>query len=181
MELLAAHAPMLRAALRQAKSAGAAYPVLDGTLIAIDRAAADRPYYSGKHRHHDMNAQVVATPDGDIVWVSGALPGSVHDTKAAWIWQVVRERQACGLIMLADRGYHGVDGLLTPYKGGDKPESQKQANRAHAKLHSACERANAQLKGWKVLRKLRCRPHRTGQLVKAIHVLQARELHATQG
>jgi hypothetical protein len=22
---------------------------------------------------------------GDLLWVSGALPGSVHDSKAAWI------------------------------------------------------------------------------------------------
>jgi hypothetical protein len=27
-----------------------AFVVLDGTLIAVDRVAADRPFYSGKHR-----------------------------------------------------------------------------------------------------------------------------------
>ena len=31
-----------------------------------------------------MNLQVIASPDGDILWVSGALPGSVHDKKAEW-------------------------------------------------------------------------------------------------
>jgi hypothetical protein len=36
--------------------------------------------------------------------------------------------------------------------------------------------ANAQLKTWRVLRKLRCCPWRAGQLAKAIHVLQAREI-----
>src|SRR5262249_52532773 len=36
----------------------------------------------------------------------------------------------------------------------------------------AAERANAQLKTWHILRKLRCCPWRAGQLVKAIHVLQ---------
>nr|WP_246023548.1 transposase family protein [Nocardia yunnanensis] len=155
IELLAARAPKLRSALRQAKADGYAYLVLDGTLISIDRVAADRPYYSGKHRRHGMNVQVIATPDGDIVWVSGALPGSVHDSKAAWIWQIVRELTRCGLIVLADKGYQGVDGLLTPYKGRSKPESQKVANRAHAQLRGRGERANAQLKSWKVLQKLR--------------------------
>ena len=81
-ELLAARAPKLRQAVRDAKRAGHAYVILDGTLIAIDRLAADRPFYSGKHRKHGMNLQVIASPDGDILWVSGALPGSVHGKKA---------------------------------------------------------------------------------------------------
>jgi hypothetical protein len=80
--LLAARAPKLRKAVRDARKAGYAYVVIDGTLIAIDRVAADRPFYSGKHRRHGMNLQVIASPDGGIVWVSGALPGSVHDKKA---------------------------------------------------------------------------------------------------
>ena len=44
--LLAARSPKLRQALRDAKKAGNAYLVLDGTLIPIDRVAADRPFYS---------------------------------------------------------------------------------------------------------------------------------------
>uniref|UniRef100_UPI0012F6AEE4 helix-turn-helix domain-containing protein n=1 Tax=Nocardia jiangxiensis TaxID=282685 RepID=UPI0012F6AEE4 len=55
VELLAARAPALRKALAHAKTAGHAYLILDGTLIAIDRVAADRPFYSGKHRHHGTN------------------------------------------------------------------------------------------------------------------------------
>jgi len=90
--LLAARAPKLRKAVRDAKKTGFAYVVLDGTLIAIDRVAADRPFYSGKHKHHGMNLQVIASPDGEIVWVSGPLPGSVHDLTAARIWGIVRRR-----------------------------------------------------------------------------------------
>ena len=41
--------------------------MIDGTLIPIDRVAADRPFYSGKHRKHGMNLQVIASPDGDIM------------------------------------------------------------------------------------------------------------------
>ena len=47
--LLAARSPKLRQALEQARQAGHAYLVIDGTLIPIDRVAADRPFYSGKH------------------------------------------------------------------------------------------------------------------------------------
>ena len=86
VELLAARAPKLRQAVRDAKKAGYACVIVDGTLIPIDRVAADRPFYSGKHKKHGMNLQVIASPAGDILWVSGALPGSVHDKNAEWIW-----------------------------------------------------------------------------------------------
>ena len=69
--LLAARAPKLPAALRAAKSARHAFVVIDGTLIPVDRLAADRPFYSGKHRKHGMNLQVIASPEGEILWVSG--------------------------------------------------------------------------------------------------------------
>jgi len=95
--LLAARAPKLRQVVRAAKKAGYAYVVLDGTLIPVDRVAADRPCYSGKHKKHGMNLQVIASPDGSILWVSGALPGSVHDKKAEWIWGVLAELEAVGL------------------------------------------------------------------------------------
>jgi len=173
--LLAARAPKLRQAVRDATKAGWAYVVLDGTLIPIDRVAADRPFYSGKHKKHGMNLQVIASPDGDILWVSGALPGSVHDKKAEWIWGVLDELEAAGLVTLADKGYRGSSHAKIPYIGKNKPESQKQANRAHARLRAPGERANAQLKTWRILRKLRCCPWRAGQLARAIHVLQIRE------
>jgi Helix-turn-helix of DDE superfamily endonuclease len=59
--LLAARSPKLPKALRKATKAGHAYVVIDGTLTPIDRVAADRPSYSGKHRRHGMNLQVIAT------------------------------------------------------------------------------------------------------------------------
>jgi DDE superfamily endonuclease len=90
--------------------------------------------------------------------VSGALPGSVHDKKAEWIWGVLAELEAAGLITLAGKGYQGSTYAKIPYRGKNKPESQKQANRAHAKLRAPGERANAQIKTWRILRKLRCRP-----------------------
>jgi hypothetical protein len=175
IELLAARAPKLRQAITNAKRAGHAYVILDGTLIPVDRLAADRPFYSGKHRKHGMNLQVIASPSGDILWVSGALPGSVHDKKAEWIWGVLDELEKAGLVTLADKGYQGGAWAKVPYKGRNKPESQKQANRAHAKLRAPGERANAQLKVWKILTKLRCCPWRAGEIAKAIHVLQLRE------
>jgi hypothetical protein len=179
VELLADRAPKLRAALRRARRQGLAFVVIDGTLIPIDRVAGDRPYYSGKHKMHGMNLQVISSPDGTILWESGALPGSTHDTAAARIWNILAALREAGLITLADKGYHGIgDPVITPYRGRGKPASQKAANRAHARLRGPGERANAQLKTWRVLRKLRSSPHRAGRLAKAIHVLQDHELTA---
>ena len=101
----------------------------------------------------------------------------MHDLTAARIWGILRELAASGLVVLADKGYAGAgDHVRIPYRGRGKPASQKDANRAHAQLRSPGERANAQLKTWRILRKLRCCPWRAGQLAKAIHVLQAREI-----
>jgi hypothetical protein len=106
--------------------------------------------------------------------VSGALPGSVHDKKAGWIWGVLAELEAApdhpGRQRLQGSTYAKI-----PYRRKNKPASQKEANRAHARLRAPGERANAQLKSWRILRKLRCCPRRAGPLAKAIHLLQVRE------
>src|SRR5207249_1978656 len=88
---------------------------------------------------------------------------------------------ASGLVTLADKGYIGAgEHVRVPYRGRNKPASQKAANRAHAQLRSPAERANAQLKTWRLLRKLHCCPWRAGQLAKAIHALQTRESEVSQ-
>jgi len=55
--------------------------------------------------------------------VSGALPGSVHDKKAEWIWGVLAELEAGGLVTLGDKGSSYAK---IPYKGKNKPASQKR-------------------------------------------------------
>ncbi|GAA0435471.1 IS5 family transposase [Acrocarpospora corrugata] len=172
--LLSARSPKLPAALGKARKDGLHLLVLDGTLIRTDRVKADRPYFSGKHRVRGMNIQVIAGPDGAIVWTSGALPGKTHDLTAARIWGIPRALDRAGIITLADKAYQGAaaETVITPYKGKNKPESQKRANRSHARLRGPGERANTQLMSWRILRKLRCSPSKAGHLVKAIAVLQ---------
>jgi len=60
-----------------------AFVILGGTLLPIDRITADTPYYSGKHKRHGMNVQVLTDPFGRLLWASPALPGSTHDLTAA--------------------------------------------------------------------------------------------------
>ena len=81
LDLLAATAPTLERVVYQA--ARLLWVILDGTLIPIDRVAVDRPYYSGKHKRHGVNVQVLADTRGRLLWASPALPGAVHDVKAA--------------------------------------------------------------------------------------------------
>ena len=80
VDLLAALAPTLEHAVREASAK--AFVLLDGTLLPIDRIAADQPFYSGKHKKHGMNVQVLADPAGHLLWASPALPGAVHDIRA---------------------------------------------------------------------------------------------------
>jgi hypothetical protein len=125
-----------------------------------------------------MNLQFMEGPAGQLLWVSGALPGSVHDKKAAWTWGAEDELAAAGLSALAGKGYQGAAHAKTLYKGKNKPVPQKEANRVRARLRAPGERANAQLNAWKILTRLRCCPWRAGQIAKAILVLQAHELQA---
>jgi len=143
--LLAARAPRLGPALRAAKRAGLAFVVIDGTLIPVDRVAKDRPFYSGKHKKHGMSLQVISSPDGELLWVSGPLPGSVHDLTAARIRGVLRQLAAAGLITLADKGYIGAgQHVLVPYRGPRQaalPESRQLRPRQAARPWRARERA----------------------------------------
>jgi len=49
--------------------------------------------------------------------------------------------------------------------------AQKEVNTAHARMRGPGERANAELKNWKILRKIRSSPSRATTLVQAIQTL----------
>jgi Helix-turn-helix of DDE superfamily endonuclease len=66
IDLLASRAIPLDRAVYQA--ARLIYVILDGTLIPIDRVAADRPYYSAKHKRHGVNVRVLADTRGRLLW-----------------------------------------------------------------------------------------------------------------
>lgn len=78
VDLLAACADDLAAAMRRAVRL--AYAILDGHA---DPGRRQRLYYSGKHKRHGVNVQVLADPAG--LWASAALPGSTHDLTAVRI------------------------------------------------------------------------------------------------
>ena len=109
-------------------------------------------FYSGHRRRHGMNLQVISSPDGEIVWVSVPLPGAVHDLTAVRIWGIARELGAAGLVVLADKRYIGAgQHILTPYRGRNKPASQKAANSAHARRHWCLRTASGGGAGYRLV------------------------------
>lgn len=73
------------------------FVILDGTLLPIDRIAADTPYYSGEHKRHGMNVQVLTDPFGRLLWASPALPSSTHDRTAARQHGIIEAPAEAGL------------------------------------------------------------------------------------
>jgi hypothetical protein len=125
--VLAARRPSLHGALLAAKSAGHSHVIVDGTLMYTDRIATPGPtrgvdlWWSGKHRHHGGNIQVVSAPDGWPLWTSGVRPGREHDTSPARADPDLLARIADwisdGTFALADLGYEGEPETFTiPFK-----------------------------------------------------------------
>lgn len=174
IDVLAALAPTLAEVMRTA--ARKAFVILDGTLLSIDRIAADTPYYSSKHKRHGMNVQVLTDPLGRLLWASPALPGATHDLTAARSHGIIDALAATGLKCWADKAYQGAGrGVRVPFRGRRLKGWKRRHNTTHAKIRCVGEQAMATLKGWRLLRKLRSSTNRITDIVKAVLVLH----HAT--
>nr|WSX54241.1 transposase family protein [Streptomyces sp. NBC_00974] len=170
IEVLATLAPTLAEAMETARTK--AFVILDGTLLPIDRIAADTPYYSGKHKRHGMNVQVLTDPFGRLLWASPALPGSTHDLTAARTHEIVDALAAAGVKCWADKAYQGAGRhIRVPFRGRRLKRWKRRHNSSHAKIRCVGKQARAVLKGWRLLRKLRCSPNRITNIVKAVLVL----------
>jgi hypothetical protein len=149
VDLLAPLAPTLEQAMETARRK--AYVILDGTLPLIDRIAADRPYNSGKKKHHGMNVQVLADPAGRLIGASEALPGATHDLTAARTHNIPAALAADGIKCWADKAYQGAGpAIRVPFRGRNLRGRRRRHNRDHARIRSLGERAMATLKGWRI-------------------------------
>lgn len=178
VDVLAALASTLDEAVQAASMK--TYVLLDGTLLPIDRIATDRPFYSGKHKKHGMNVQVIADPFGRLLWASPALPGAVHDVRAAREHDIINTLDRARITCWADKGYQGAGTVRVPFRPrcGGLSTGQQAVNRYHAKIRALVERAMATLKNWRLLRKLRCSTTRITNLVQAILALHHTNLTA---
>ncbi|MHC5264024.1 transposase family protein [Streptomyces sp. UC4497] len=170
IEILATLAPTLEQASEAARRK--AFLILDGTLLPIDRIAAGRPYCSGKAKRHGMNVQVIADPPGKLLWASPALPGATHDLTAARTTGIIDALAMTGLTTWAGRACQAAGRhIRVPIRGRKLKRWQRRHNTTHAKIRCVGEQAVATLKGWPVLRKIRCSTNRTTDLVRAILTL----------
>jgi hypothetical protein len=185
IDVLAAQAPDLKTALERAAKAGLTHLNLDGTLIHTDRISAPGPngadlYWSGKHRHHGGNVQVISAPDGWPIWVSAVRPGREHDLTCARTHGLVEALSLAAtetaLITLTDLGYEGAREMFRmPFKkprNGRLTEPQRAFNQLLRGIHGIGERANTLLKTtFKALRRVSLAPSRITQIAAAALVL----------
>ncbi|MFB9578488.1 transposase family protein [Streptomyces yanii] len=181
IKVLARRALPLTEVVRLAVKAGWDYLIVDGVNIPTERVngriGRKQPWYSGKHKRHGGSVTTIAAPDGELLWVSGVLPGRTIDIRAARRFRIA-DKVLAHLGLLADLGYIGLHpDVITGYKRrrGEKtlPEGKKAANQAQAALRCIGERANAQLKCWKVLAcDFRGSPRQITVIVKAVLTLQ---------
>ena len=186
IDVLAAQAPDLHEVLAGGKAAGWAHVTLDGTLIRTDRCRVKPDtghdlWFSGKHKGHGGNVQVVCDPEGHPVAVSDVEPGSTHDLAAAratgFLGALYAAAALLGLLALADKGYDGAGaGVLTPTKGGNLHPDNLTRNQLLGCLRAQGERGIALLKTrWKALNRIRLCPQRIGAIAKAALVLTTAE------
>lgn len=186
IDVLAAEAPDLATALEEAQAAGAGHLNLDGTVIRTDRVGTPGPngadlWWSGKHKHHGGNIQVLSGPDGWPLWTSDVRPGREHDTTcakaAAGLLPILEEAAtSANLLTLTDLGYANLSpAIRTPIKkpkGGELTVEQRAYNQLIRGVHGVAERANSLLKTtFKALRRVGLDPSRIGAIVKAAHVI----------
>ncbi|GAA2227157.1 hypothetical protein GCM10010360_56770 [Streptomyces nogalater] len=119
VDVLAALAPTLAEAMDIARTK--AFVILDGTPLPIDRIAADTPYYSGKHKRHGMNVQVLTAPFGRSLWASPALPGPTHDLTAARTHGIVDALTDADLKCWAEKAYQDAGPSAEPLLGHPLP------------------------------------------------------------
>jgi DDE superfamily endonuclease len=193
LSVLAAGAPDLATALERAKEAGLTHLNLDGTVIRTDRVAAPGPngadlWWSGKHRHHGGNVQVISTPDGWPIRVSPVRPGREHDTTCARHHGLTealnRLATQLGILTLVDLGHENAgDGFRHPVRkpaGDQLTEAQKTFNKVVRGVHGVCERANSLLKTtFKALRRVSLDPSRITRIAAAALVLLQLEYDRT--
>ena len=181
--VLAAQAPDLHDVLAQGQAAGWSHVTVDGTLIVTDRCRTKNPdtghdlWFSGKHRAHGGNVQVVCDPDGFPAAVSDVEPGSTHDITAArrtgFLGALYAAAALLGLPALADKGYGGAGaGILTPTKGANLHSDNTARNDLLGCLRAQGERGIALIKArWKSLNRIRLCPQRIGAITAAALVL----------
>jgi len=129
--------------------------LIDATEQPIERPQTNQQlYYSGKKKRHTLKTEVRTTVTGEIVHISSAVAGSVHDF-ALYKQQPPPPPTAR---IYVDSGYQGIDKLhaqteLPFKKSKNNPldHDDKLYNRALSRIRVKVENVLAQLKVFKIL------------------------------
>ncbi len=125
IDVVATRAPDLHEVLAHGLDQGWTFVCLDATLISSTRSTARSQaghdvWFSGKHKQHCGNIQVLTGPTGYPEWVSDVEPGSTHDITCTrqHVLPALYPAPAPGLPTLTDKGYVGAGiGIIVPTKG----------------------------------------------------------------
>ena len=122
-----------------------------------------------------VKVPVIADPAGRLIWAPSPARRAARQRRARE-HGIVEAINTAGAQAVADPAYQGggpavrvrqvaVAGIPTPPLPAAVPHSAG-VNTAQAHRRGPGERANAELKGWKILRKIRASPSRTTTLVQ---------------
>src|SRR5690606_40600066 len=103
--------------------------LIDVSWHPIDHLDHTQPYYTGTHKRHGLNVQVLADPSGELVWASPTLPDAAHDLTAARSHELLQALTEAQVMVFADKAYQGAGGTIrTPFKRHHQrpPLSQRQ-------------------------------------------------------
>jgi hypothetical protein len=152
--------------------------IVDSTSVRVATTSADS--YSGHKHQRCAKTQVLVREDGQVVDVSPAYAGAVHD-KTIWNKEAGRLKPLFDQLVLADKAYAGASGekehLLRPIKRGETAymedkEKAKEFNRGLSKVRVKVEHAFARLKTWRALAGIfPYRWQRLGGVVRALAVV----------
>lgn len=169
-EIIAAMTPLIEQATREfVPTAEQAAELVTGRVCLLDGSLGPCWSWEGhaelwtrKHGTTGHNFQVITDLDGDVLFISDPVPGSVHDSVAITITPVADILTHSGGV-IADKGYQGC-GYVTPRKkprGGELSVGDKRENANVSRLRAPVERAMAHIKSWRILHTDYRRPLKT--------------------
>ena len=139
--------------------------VVDCTRFLVPRPfdkLAQRLYYSGKTKTHNINMMFVITRDGHCVYVSPPYPGRYHDQRIFNDSNLRAALRDKGYGIVGDRGYtfnRTIDTFpvksFSPSKrtpGVEMSKEQKEKNQRISSLRVRIEHYFAHLKQWRVFK-----------------------------